>query len=691
MLLFRLRREQRKRCGFCILFLCFPPILNRGTFAGTKVQGWEALPPNHILLPDQLWKVQYTGKPGIDSYTISNLKSGTYLENKGGNVNNGAPFTSSRWAVAGGQITTDQEWELIKTSANGYYKIRNVASQTYLDLDKRNQSSELAGTGREREPALGFQPRQSPSGLSGAAGVNANQAENFSSYTPFLVLNLSCAAPELNRPITLVLDRIKKNTVPECKSHSSSDTLYKRLADKDYPKLRVIGFNDDTKAVFRTCNPDGHEYVEVPWSGMDSLKWIAQRLEDEIRVALHHWVIQTLYLDISSPLAQYLATADGVIFTTFGELVCTSAAFRVKEQVVLTLLMPTDLSTFAASHLKQHKWKHTTAVSCASTDAMEKCVAQFHLIDPKPSTAWNVYFAQRSAADKHVQDQLNEYVGQDRPPVYEKIEKAVDRVLDCLALGDGEPSVHDCVVPLLADLVDDGWGNVASAELLSRVYSPTNTAAVDVYLEYHYRTHYQSVEFFCNVYYRAQPSITEKKLTLSTPRGPSKMNGFRPLLQMGLADMPPGRRWRAIEERTFDLSQVQAHSLHRVLFGEASASASGSESDPSKGLGLAKKISVREMIELLLASVGISFYTAFDPDDEDDVDSFKMGELRWEGLDGSARWLGRNIRSVSGCVPMNDDNKDSDKENGDYDEDEDEYSDEDDGDFGGERGGCQHQ
>ncbi|KAF7368237.1 hypothetical protein MVEN_00143800 [Mycena venus] len=459
----------------------------------------------------------------------------------------------------------------------------------------------------------------------------------------------------------------------EYKSHSSSDTLYKRLADKDYPKLRVIGFNDDTKAVFRKCNPEGQEYIEVPWSGMDSLKWIAQRLEDEIRVALHHW---------------YLATADGVIFKTFGELVCTSGAFRVKGQVVLTLLMPTDLSTFAASHLKQHKWKQTTAVPCASTDALEKCVAQFHLIEPRPSTTWNVYFAQRSAADKRVQDQLNEYDGQDRPAVYEMIEKAVDRVLDCVELGGEQPSVHDCIVPLSADLADDGWGNVASAELLSRVYSPTNPAAVDVYLEYHYRTRYHSVEFFCNVYYCAQPSITETKLTLSTPRGPSKMNGFRPLLQMGLADMPPGRRWRAIEERTFDLSQAQARSLHRMLFGEASAS--GSESDSTTGLGLAEKISVREMIELLLASVGISFYTAFDPDDEDDVDSFKMWGLRWEGLDGSARWLGRNIRSVSGCAPMNDDNKDSDKEEGDYDEDEDEYSDEDEA-FGRGRGDCHHQ
>lgn len=67
---------------------------------------------------------------------------------------------------------------------------------------------------------------------------------------------------------------------------------------------------------------------------------------------------------------------------------------------------------------------------------------------------------------------------------------------------------------------------VASAELLSRIDSPTNPAAVDVYLEYHYRMRYESVEFFCNVYYRAQPSVTETKLTLSTPRGPSKMNGW---------------------------------------------------------------------------------------------------------------------------------------------------------------------
>ncbi|KAJ7487230.1 hypothetical protein B0H11DRAFT_2014891 [Mycena galericulata] len=463
----------------------------------------------------------------------------------------------------------------------------------------------------------------------------------------------------------------------EYKSHSASDTMYKELADNDRsPKLRVIGFNDDTKAVFRTCNSDGHDYIEVPWSSMDSVKWIAQRVEDKIRVALHHW---------------YLATADGVIFKTFGELVCTTAAFRVKGQVVLTLLMPTDLSAFAASHLKQHKWKQTTPSPCTSSNALEKCVAEFHLIDAKPSTAWDAYLVQRRAADKSVEDDLNGFEGEDRPAVYEKIEEAIDDVVSCIALGDAAPALHDCIVPLSADLADDGWGNVSSAEILSRIYSPTNPAAIDVSLEYHYRTRYSSVEFYCNIYYRVHPSITERKLVLSTPQGPRKMNGFRPLLEMGLADMPPGRRWRAIEERAFNLSQAQARTLHRILFGEAAMA----DSDAAPA-GLGGKIDVREMMELLLASVGISFYAAIDPDDEEDEDAFTMGDLRWEGIEGSERWLGRHIRSVAGCAPMPRDGEESDKaeaddDEDDEDEDEDEWSDEDESPGGGAGPDCRHQ
>ncbi|KAJ7677187.1 hypothetical protein B0H17DRAFT_1207236 [Mycena rosella] len=413
------------------------------------------------------------------------------------------------------------------------------------------------------------------------------------------------------------------------------------MAKEDSPKLRVVGFNEDTKAVFRTCNPEGHDYIEVPWSRMDSVKWIAQRLEDKIRVSLHHW---------------YLATADGVIFRTFGELVMSTEAFRVKDQVVLTLLMPTDLNEFSDSHLKQHEWRRTAAVPGNATNDLERCVAEFHLIDPKPSEAWGACLAQRKAADKHLEDGLAEHAGEDRPEIYKKIEAAVDDVLACTDLDDAEDAVHDCIVPLSPELIDDGWGNVSGADVLSRIYSPTNPAAVDVYLEYHYRTRYSSVEFHYNVYYRVHASIANAQLSLTTPRGPRKMNGFRPFMQMGLADVPAGKRWRAIEERT-----------------------------------------VRETLRLVLASVGISFSAASDPEDEDDEDAFEMGQLRWEGLEGSERWLGRNIRRVAGCDPMARDGEESAEEE-DFEEEDDSDEEDDDEDFSDEEqfgGGagpeCRHQ
>ncbi|KAJ7760850.1 hypothetical protein DFH07DRAFT_815999 [Mycena maculata] len=411
----------------------------------------------------------------------------------------------------------------------------------------------------------------------------------------------------------------------EYKTHSAHDTMYKEMADKEDQKLRVVGFNGDTKAVFRTCNPEGHEYIEVPWSSMDSVKWIAQRVEDQIRVALHHW---------------FLATADGVIFKTFGELVASYAAFRVKEQVVLTLLMPTDLAEFSAFHLKQHTWKQTSAGAATSSSDLAKCVAEFHLINPDATSAWSAYLAQRKAADTRVERNLAGYEGEDRPLIYEKIEEAVDDVLACtnleeLDVGDAVASVHDCVVPLSANLADDGWGNVSSAEILSRIYSPSSPAAVDVYLEYHYRTRYESVEFYCNVYYRIHASITDTKLDLSTPRGPRKMNGFRSFFEMGLADVPPGRRWRAIDKRTFGVSDAQVRTLHRTLFGR-----------------LEEKIDPQATLRLLLASVGISFFVASGSGDVDDGDCFEMGELRWEGIEGNERWLGRNIRRVARSAAM---------------------------------------
>jgi hypothetical protein len=53
-------------------------------FPGTKVQGWAPLSLDDPNYSNQLWKVQYTGRLGVDSYTISNVRGGTYAGIAGG-------------------------------------------------------------------------------------------------------------------------------------------------------------------------------------------------------------------------------------------------------------------------------------------------------------------------------------------------------------------------------------------------------------------------------------------------------------------------------------------------------------------------------------------------------------------------------------------------------------------------------
>ncbi|GLB40053.1 hypothetical protein LshimejAT787_0705630 [Lyophyllum shimeji] len=480
--------------------------------------------------------------------------------------------------------------------------------------------------------------------------------------------------PDL-RPLSAL--RLTEQEWAEYRRANKPDDTYKRFGENAGTKLRVVGFNEDTKSVLRASNTDGNDYIEVGWSAMDSLLWIGQRIEDKIRVALHHWV---------------LATSDGVIFKTFGELVCTSPAFRTQDQVVLTLLVPSDLSEFVASHMKEHAWNRLLAGKAMSSDALDKATAEFHLIDPKPSRHWAAYLAQRTADSKHLTDDLSAYSGEDLPLAYEKIESSIDEVLSGTDLGEMEAVVHDCVIPLSPDFSDDGWGNISGAEVLTRIYSPTLPSAVDIYLEYHYRTRYSSVEFFCNIYYRAHPKIS-KELKRTVPQNERKLNGFKRMLQMGLADMPPGRRWRAVDERCFDISPMEVQSLHRLLFGERSKmdvkKAEDEETnEPDADTPLPDRISLADMMELFLASVGIVYTTAREAGDDDE---FSMGEMTWEGLRGSERWMGRNLRRVCEIDPLEGDDKESEEEG--IDDEEDDYDDEDEDEDYGPRGdpGCRHQ
>ncbi|KAJ6569340.1 hypothetical protein B0H19DRAFT_1066094 [Mycena capillaripes] len=91
---------------------------------GTKVQGWAPLTPDVPEYPNQVWKVQYTNKPGVDSTPsptcgpVHTSKSVVVISLSPGNATDGTPITCSA-AAAGDQTTDDQEWEFVKVDKSG--------------------------------------------------------------------------------------------------------------------------------------------------------------------------------------------------------------------------------------------------------------------------------------------------------------------------------------------------------------------------------------------------------------------------------------------------------------------------------------------------------------------------------------------------------------------------------------------
>ncbi|KAK7038611.1 carbohydrate-binding module family 13 protein [Favolaschia claudopus] len=101
----------------------------------TKVVGWEPHKPTHPDYLNQVWTIQpNTERKGFDAYTIVNKRSGTFLELLGGNSTDGFGVTCSKKASDDDAGAVYQEWEFVKIK-DGYYKVRNVASQNFLDID----------------------------------------------------------------------------------------------------------------------------------------------------------------------------------------------------------------------------------------------------------------------------------------------------------------------------------------------------------------------------------------------------------------------------------------------------------------------------------------------------------------------------------------------------------------------------
>jgi len=106
-------------------------LLGPGSSANdTAVNAWEQKWWNNAKdfnASNQLWLVELLGGTS-DTYTLRNIKSGTYLDLAGGNANDGSRIVG--WEHTN---TYNQRW-IIRKDGEGMYRIQNLASHTFVDL-----------------------------------------------------------------------------------------------------------------------------------------------------------------------------------------------------------------------------------------------------------------------------------------------------------------------------------------------------------------------------------------------------------------------------------------------------------------------------------------------------------------------------------------------------------------------------
>ncbi|KAJ7452614.1 hypothetical protein FB451DRAFT_694833 [Mycena latifolia] len=109
-------------------------LLNGSSEHSTKIQARKEVNLDDSTLLSQLWLVERTQRKGVESYSIRNLCSGTYMDLVNGDPRNGAAVGG---CPAGGdpvyKTNVNQEWVLIRFGV--FYRLKSVAAGTFLNLE----------------------------------------------------------------------------------------------------------------------------------------------------------------------------------------------------------------------------------------------------------------------------------------------------------------------------------------------------------------------------------------------------------------------------------------------------------------------------------------------------------------------------------------------------------------------------
>lgn len=106
-----------------------------GSSGGTRCTGFSR--NTNDCIDHQLWIIEHNASN--NTYTIQNLRGGTYLDLQGGKRDNGSQVTCYPRSLADG-TRKNQEWRIIE-QASDEHKIRCTRTNTYLEISGGNTSN----------------------------------------------------------------------------------------------------------------------------------------------------------------------------------------------------------------------------------------------------------------------------------------------------------------------------------------------------------------------------------------------------------------------------------------------------------------------------------------------------------------------------------------------------------------------
>ncbi|PCH42283.1 hypothetical protein WOLCODRAFT_152313 [Wolfiporia cocos MD-104 SS10] len=384
-------------------------------------------------------------------------------------------------------------------------------------------------------------------------------------------------------------------------------------------KVRVTGYNQHATTALRASNNNRGDVLEVPWNESDNVMRVMKRLEDKLCIPVMYWRL----------------AGDGVVLDP-STLASTHRLFVSNTTVDLVLLPTSAIDEYLAQYGKRHEWRALAPGVTDSSDLRERAAAFFNLLSPVASDAWPVYIQQRTHAEAMLRKRLDQYAGEPLDPLLVQIRAGVEAVLASTKLAPSEQAaVADGVIPLHLELIEAGESTevMGDAEVLTRIYSPTSPAAIDVHFAYRRAAGAHTTDYALRVMYRvytplARPAMERRDFS---PR--AGQNGWQALFALGICDTIDERGYDDTEcDNAWGPSPAEVQRLHRMLFGEGAP---------------ASKVGTVEMVRLLMAAVGLPFHVKSEGGGGDEQDD--KSHIRWAIND--CEWLGWSVRAACG-VPL---------------------------------------